>query len=145
MNYFLEIFINFLFFNSNSNLKNHSGFYRAVPSPHRGGNNSKKKNWVGLVEIRANACCRGRPRVPRKVSATAYYASSRTTSGQVVDVCPPATCHLFCRRSHHVNRDRSPVDGDGSLTGAPRAAAPGQLLPSEPEPVEETVTAADLQ
>jgi hypothetical protein len=47
MNYFLEIFINFLFFNSNSNLKNHSGFYRAVPSPHRGGNNSKKKKKLG--------------------------------------------------------------------------------------------------
>jgi hypothetical protein len=44
MNYFLKIFIDFLFFNSNSNLKNPSGFYRAVPLPHRGGRNGAVTN-----------------------------------------------------------------------------------------------------
>jgi hypothetical protein len=34
MNYFLEIFIVFAFFNSNSNLKFDTGCYRSVPLPY---------------------------------------------------------------------------------------------------------------
>jgi hypothetical protein len=45
---FLRFFIDFSFFlNSNSNLKNPSGFYRAVPLPRRGGNNGYRSNRSG--------------------------------------------------------------------------------------------------